>query len=61
MDVGGGWQTFSVTAEERVGRPPVAKALSQRWAMIDTLEAEIQEVRLCAKGIVARMHNSIIY
>ena len=31
MEVGrDGWRTFSVTALERVGRPPVAKALSQR-------------------------------
>ena len=29
-------RTFSVTAESSVGRPPVAKALSQRWAMPST-------------------------
>ena len=55
---GGFWQTFSVTAEERVERPPVAKALSQRWAMPDTSESEIQVARPCAKDMVARMHDS---
>lgn len=51
-------RTFSVTAPESVERPPVAKALSQRWAISSTSESEIHEVEPCTKVMVAMMHNS---
>lgn len=51
--MGNGLRTFSVTASERVERPPVANALSHRWAMPSTVEFVIH-----AKAVFVRMHNS---
>lgn len=53
-----GWRTFSVTALERVGRPPVAKALSQRCAMGSTSESEMQPTWACTRIMVVNMHRS---
>ena len=47
-------RTSSVTADESVGRPPVAKALSQRWAIPSTSDSEMQRPWLWTKVMVAR-------
>lgn len=53
-----GWRTFSVTADERVGRPPVAKALSHRWAIPATSDSKMHRSPLWTRVMVVRRHNS---
>lgn len=54
---GNGVRTICVTALSSVGRPPVANALSQRWAMPSTSLSAIHEPHVQAEITVAYMQR----